>query len=124
MKKFDWLRMLFVFAAISVVHAGHAVSATESEQQKGVVISNGKALVTENCVSCHAITADDHSQHDEAPPFREIASRYSVWLLAESLAEGIVSGHPDMPEFVFEPDQIHAILSYMDMLKDDKSSTP
>jgi hypothetical protein len=33
------------------------------------------------------------------------------------LAEGIVSGHPDMPEFVFQPDEITAILGYLDSLK-------
>ena len=33
--------------------------------------------------------------------------------LAEALAEGLSVGHPDMPEFVFEPDQVAAILAYL-----------
>ena len=35
----------------------------------------------------------------------------------ESLAEGIVSGHPDMPEFTFEPKEINSILAYLNSLK-------
>jgi mono/diheme cytochrome c family protein len=37
--------------------------------------------------------------------------------LEEALAEGISTGHPDMPEFIFEPDQIEAILAYIGSLK-------
>jgi len=33
--------------------------------------------------------------------------------LAESLAEGIVVGHNDMPEFLFEPDDVEALLAYI-----------
>lgn len=69
------------------------------------------------CKQCHGIAMTDVSQHDDAPPFRDIANRYSVWLLAEALAEGILTGHPDMPEFVFDPDEINAILTYMESLK-------
>jgi hypothetical protein len=37
--------------------------------------------------------------------------------LAESLAEGLSVGHPDMPEFVFEPDDITAILAYLNSIQ-------
>jgi hypothetical protein len=33
--------------------------------------------------------------------------------LEEALAEGIVTGHPDMPEFMASPDQINAIIAYI-----------
>ena len=39
--------------------------------------------------------------------------RYPVEHLAESLAEGIVVGHGDMPEFLFEPDDVEALLAYI-----------
>jgi hypothetical protein len=52
-----------------------------------------------------------------APPFREVVRRYPVYDLAEALAEGIVSGHPDMPQFVFQPKEISAILTYLKTLK-------
>ncbi len=52
----------------------------------------------------------------EAPTFAEVAKRYPAEDLEEALAEGIVTGHPDMPEFVFEPDEIDAIVAYFDSL--------
>ena len=42
--------------------------------------------------------------------------RYPAESIEEALAEGIVSGHPDMPEFVFEPPEIDAIFAYLDSL--------
>jgi hypothetical protein len=51
-----------------------------------------------------------------APPFRVLPQRYPVQNLAEALAEGIVTGHPMMPEFTFAPDEIDALLTYIDSL--------
>jgi len=33
--------------------------------------------------------------------------------LAEALAEGILTGHPQMPEFAFPPDDVAAIIAYL-----------
>jgi len=109
-----------LFALVNSSAAEQVPDPEASTPTAQATLRRGQKIVAENCVSCHGITKIDRSTHPEAPPFREIASRYSVWLLAESLAEGIVSGHPDMPEFVFEPDEINAILTYMDSLKENK----
>jgi cytochrome c len=53
-----------------------------------------------------------------APPFRTLARKYPIDELAESLAEGLSVGHPDMPEFVFEPDDITAILAYLNSIQE------
>jgi mono/diheme cytochrome c family protein len=37
--------------------------------------------------------------------------------LDEALAEGITVGHPDMPEFVLEPDEIAALIAYLESLE-------
>jgi hypothetical protein len=37
--------------------------------------------------------------------------------LAESLAEGIVSGHPEMPIFVFNAHDVEAIIQYLDSIQ-------
>ena len=39
--------------------------------------------------------------------------------LGEAFAEGIVTGHNNMPEFAFEPDDVTAIIAYLDTLKTD-----
>ena len=51
-----------------------------------------------------------------APPFRVLPQRYPVDHLAEALAEGIVVGHPLMPEFTFDPPEIDALLTYIESL--------
>lgn len=89
--------------------------------QAGDLEAKGEALLTKNCVRCHAIGATGNSTHEKAPPFRQVVTRYPLDNLAEALAEGIVSGHPDMPEFVFQPDEIDAILAYLDELKQKTS---
>ena len=52
-----------------------------------------------------------------APPFRTLHKHYPIETLAESLAEGIQTGHPTMPMFQLEPDQINDFLSYLKTLE-------
>jgi mono/diheme cytochrome c family protein len=85
----------------------------------GALSDKGEVLITKNCARCHAIGATGESTHKEAPPFRQVVTRYPLENLAEALAEGIVSGHADMPEFVFQPDEIDAILAYLGKLKSE-----
>jgi mono/diheme cytochrome c family protein len=73
----------------------------------------GKALVEFNCARCHAIGTTDKSNHPDAPAFRTLSKRYPLTDLEEALAEGISTGHPDMPEWVASPDQIDAIIAYI-----------
>ena len=85
----------------------------------GALSEKGEVLVTKNCARCHATGANGESPHKQAPPFRAVVKRYPLENLAEALAEGIVSGHADMPEFVFPPDEIDAILAYLGKLKSE-----
>ncbi|HXG78159.1 MAG TPA: cytochrome c [Methyloceanibacter sp.] len=78
----------------------------------------GEALVRENCSRCHAIGKEGESPHPEAPPFRTLSRKYPIEDLAESLAEGIFSGHPDMPIFVFSPQDVTAIIEYLKSIQE------
>jgi mono/diheme cytochrome c family protein len=86
------------------------------------VSERGRALLEKNCSSCHAIGTDDASPKAEAPPFRVVVSRYPPEFLAESLAEGIMTRHSEMPEFVFAPEEIEAIVTYLDTLAPEKAN--
>ena len=44
-------------------------------------------------------------------------TRYPVENLEEALAEGIVTGHPTMPEFRLDPDQIENLIAYLKTLE-------
>ncbi|AZO41807.1 c-type cytochrome [Mesorhizobium sp. M7D.F.Ca.US.005.01.1.1] len=81
------------------------------------VTEHGKALVEVNCARCHAIGETDKSSHPDAPAFRTLSKRYPITDLEEALAEGISTGHPDMPEWVASPDQIEAIIAYISSLQ-------
>lgn len=83
--------------------------------------AKGRSLLEANCGRCHAVGVRGPSTHAKAPPFRDVARKYAPESLAESLAEGIVSGHPDMPEFVFQPAQIDAIVAYLNSLAANRS---
>jgi len=73
----------------------------------------GRALLQANCSRCHAIGLTGESPHGEAPPFREVMKVYGAKSLEEALGEGLVTGHPDMPEFVFAPEDVAAIENYL-----------
>jgi len=92
--------MLTVFAAVAV-HAGASVAEERSTDAvlQAKLAETGRAIVKEKCARCHATGLNDKSPHEKAPPFRDVATRYPSENLAEALAEGIVSGHPDMPVF-------------------------
>jgi cytochrome c len=77
----------------------------------------GKRLAQEWCAKCHAIGRFGASPLQGAPPFRDLHSRYNVEDLAESLAEGIMTGHPSMPVFRFDPDQIENLIAYLKTLE-------
>jgi cytochrome c len=80
-------------------------------------IAAGQKLVEANCSRCHAIGLTDKSPLAKAPPFREVVTRYPPESLGEALVEGIVTGHNEMPEFVFESDQAMEIIAYLESLK-------
>ena len=103
--------------ALSAVAIGVPVDALANGGNRATP-ERGYELVSSLCSGCHAVTRNDRSKHKDAPAFRDVVDRYPPEALAEALAEGIVSGHPDMPVFVFEPDDISAIIGYLDTLQD------
>lgn len=81
--------------------------------------TRGFNLLRANCARCHAIDATSLSPEPKAPPFRDVVTKYEPAALEEALAEGIVTGHEQMPEFTFEPDEVAAIVAYLDTLKSE-----
>jgi cytochrome c len=73
----------------------------------------GQAIAQKLCARCHAIDDTSDSPMGLAPPFRDLSKRYPIDNLAEALAEGIVTGHPAMPRFTFEPREIEALLTFI-----------
>jgi cytochrome c len=80
-------------------------------------VQRGKTFVGTNCASCHAVGRIGASPLGEAPAFRDLHTKYPVEDLGEALAEGITTGHPTMPQFQLEPDQITDVLAYLKSLE-------
>ena len=99
-------------AAILVALGGTAhAQALQPDQQRGF------RFVRVHCSQCHSIDKVTASPLTIAPPFRTLHQRYPVESLEEALAEGIVTGHPSMPEFRLDPDQIADVISYLKSLE-------
>jgi mono/diheme cytochrome c family protein len=77
----------------------------------------GQFFARTNCARCHSIDKVTQSPLKIAPPFRVLHTRYPIESIAEALAEGISTGHPSMPEFQLEPDQINDLISFMRTLQ-------
>lgn len=75
-----------------------------------------------NCATCHAIGRDGESRHPTAPPFRQLSRDYPVNQIEEAFAEGILVGHPIMPEFRLPPEDIDALLSYIQSIQEQQAS--
>ena len=107
-----WFSICPTRATILVAALGLSTVLTRADP-----ISHGKALVEANCARCHAVGRRDKSSHPDAPAFRILSQHYPIIDLEEALAEGISTGHPDMPEWVATPDQIEAIIAYINSLQ-------
>lgn len=77
----------------------------------------GLVFVRTNCARCHSIDKVSESPLRVAPPFRTLHERYPIESLQESLAEGIVTGHPSMPEFQLDPGQVNDVITYLKSLE-------
>ena len=80
-------------------------------------VEDGRALVAMYCTDCHATGTTGESPLPIAPRFRDLHLRYDVEFLSEALVEGIVTAHPEMPQFEFDPDQAAAIVAYLKTLE-------
>jgi len=101
-----WLLALAFLPPLAA--AAHAAS---PEVQRGVQFARV------HCAKCHAIDKVSPSPLTVAPPLRDLHKRYPVETLEESLGEGIVTGHPSMPQFQLEPDQINDFIAFLKSLE-------
>ena len=102
------MRLIGLVVLSMLVTAGAAQAAS---------VERGRQTVTRNCAVCHAVGPLGASRNPQAPPFRELHTRYPVEMLSESLAEGILTGHPAMPEFRFTVPEIEDIVAYLQSLQ-------
>jgi cytochrome c len=84
--------------------------------QTSPTVQRGLNLALANCARCHSVDKLTPSPLALAPPFRDLHLRYPVENLAESLAEGIVTSHQNMPEFRLDPGQVGDFIDFLKSL--------
>jgi mono/diheme cytochrome c family protein len=79
--------------------------------------AQGAALAEARCAACHAVGRSGASPRANAPARRDLHRRHPVGALAEALAEGIVTGRPDMPGLPFSAAEVEARIARLRNLK-------
>ena len=97
--------------------AGLALLAGLAMAQEQADVEAGQKLAELHCSRCHAIGNQGGSLMEGAPPLRDLKLRYPVEDLAEALAEGMVTAHPQMPVFMFSTEEIDDLLAYLNRLE-------
>lgn len=77
-------------------------------------VDRGAVLVRVKCAGCHAVERSGESPMAAAPPFRNMGVLYPVADLQEAFAEGLVTAHPAMPAFEFEPQEIADVIAWLE----------
>lgn len=97
--------------------AGALFSADAILGQEADLAAAGQSIARTHCSGCHAMGRQDLSPVPQAPPLRSLAKRYPLHNLAESLAEGAIAGHPEMPEL--EGNAIKALVGYIGSISEE-----
>lgn len=94
-----------------------AISAASPASADIQSVRRGKAFAKANCAPCHSIGRTTRSPRADAPPFRILHKRYPVETLADALGEGLSLGHPKMPEFRLDPDEVDDFINFVKSLE-------
>lgn len=92
-------------------------SSGQSSTGQSPAVQRGIVLARTYCANCHSIDKLSPSPLPIAPPLRDLHKLYPVERLEESLAEGLVTGHPSMPEFQFDPGQTNDFIAFLKSLE-------
>jgi cytochrome c len=103
------MRHLPIVLAVALAALATAGAASAQSDMR----ARGAILAQRYCAGCHAVKRTGQSPNPAAPAFRDLNMRYHIDDLGEALAEGILTGHPAMPEFKFPPRDITAVLTYL-----------
>jgi mono/diheme cytochrome c family protein len=115
------LKLLAPFAALAalIACAGQAndTEPSSAAPERAQLAEQGRALAETHCSNCHAIGETGESRLEAAPAFRTLSERYPVLMLEEAFAEGVLVGHPAMPEFRLAPPEIDALVAYLESVQ-------
>jgi cytochrome c len=98
--------MPLVVSCVTLLLLGTAAQAQDPARQ-------GRTILQDFCARCHSIRKAGDSPQKTAPPFRTLGRSFDMDQFAQDLRRGILSGHPDMPEYKFSEDDARAVTAYL-----------
>lgn len=102
--------IILFFAAIAAAYTPPAAHAQTTS------IEEGRQIAQKFCANCHAIGPSGDSPLADAPPFRQIAANRNARNLKEVLGEGMIVGHPNMPQWRFGAEDVSYLIAYLKSL--------
>ena len=111
------LRTFRTILAASATISALLPSLTRGEEALSPAAQRGLVFVRSHCARCHSIDKVSRSPLVTAMPLRTLHERYPVESLRDSLAEGIITGHPTMPQFRLDPGQVADVIAYLKSLE-------
>ncbi|MGE3989554.1 tetratricopeptide repeat protein, partial [Pseudorhodoplanes sp.] len=87
-----------------------------AERESDARVRAGRLLVETNCAPCHATGSRGASPNARAPAFRELQRRYDMLSLRTPITRGLAAPHDEMPRFRPTPDELDAIVAYINGL--------
>ena len=94
-----------------------AFGAPLAAAQEDPAVMRGRQFARLHCGQCHATEKIGESPLAIAPPLRDLHNNYPVETLEEALAEGIMTGHPTMPQFQLEANEIFDFIAFLKSLE-------
>lgn len=101
-------------AAAAVIGAISLV-ATSAARADPALIERGRLVAEGHCSRCHAVGASGQSPHKIVIPFRNLAERFPVDMLVDTLRTGTIGGHDEMPMFDLGAADARALIAYIDI---------
>ncbi len=105
------VRFSFVMFALAL-GACAAQPAPVEEPSAAALARDGRDIAEAQCAACHAVGEYGESPVAEAPPLRDVLSRYRADVLEDELIAGIQVNH-QMPDFQFNPQGADALIAYL-----------
>jgi len=94
-----------------------SLPAQQGFAQQPPAAQRGLTFVRVHCAQCHSIDQVSDSPLTIAPAFRTLHLKYPIESLRRPFSEGISAGHPTMPQFRLDPDQIGDVIAYLKTLE-------
>ena len=106
------MKLLHKSAAVLALATAPSFAAVHADAAS---VARGKALVRQDCATCHAVEPGGTSPNAKAPTFAAVANEPSA--TPYSLHVFLQTTHATMPNFVINSEDIDDIVAYIESLK-------